>query len=176
LFSVGLAWVMIPSVVWAAEAHQHPDATEKLGTVSFSISCAPGMQTEFEHGVALLHSFWFDEADKQFQAIAQGDPKCAITYWGRAMSSFRQLWSIPEPADLKNGSELIRQAQAIHAATQREREYIAALAVFYRDYDRVDYYKRAQAYSHAMAKVGHGGFGLVLPFVGHGVELHLSAG
>ena len=76
-----------------------------------------------------------------------------MAYWGQAMSLFRQLWSIPEPADLKNGSELMQHAQAVHAKTQRERDYIDALAVFYRDYDKTDHYVRAEAYSHAMETV-----------------------
>lgn len=153
LLCISLGCIMSTAILAADEAHHRADPNENLGTVSFPISCSPGRQREFERGVTLLHSFWFDEAYKQFQSIAEHDPQCAMAYWGQAMSLFRQLWSVPEGSDLKNGSDLVRQAQALHAGTQRERDYIDALAVFYRDYDKEDYYKRAEAYSHAMARV-----------------------
>jgi tetratricopeptide (TPR) repeat protein len=113
------------------------------------------VQRPFERGVALLHSFWYDEADKQFQQVADQDPQCAIAYWGEAMSLFHQLWSRPEESDLKEGWDLIRKGQAIGAKTQRERDYIDGLAIFYRDYDKVDHEQRCMAYSHAMEKVYH---------------------
>ena len=80
-------------------------------------------------------------------------PQCAIAYWGEAMSLFRQLWGRPEESDLKNGWDLIRKGQTIGAKTQRERDYIDALAVFYRDYDKLGHEQRSMAYSQAMEKV-----------------------
>ncbi len=93
--------------------------------------------------------------DKQFQQVADQDPQCAIAYWGEAMSLFHQLWSRPEESDLKEGWDLIRKGQAIGAKTQRERDYIDALAFFYRDYDKLDHGQRCMAYSQAMEKVYH---------------------
>ena len=101
----------------------------------------------------MLHSFWFDEAYKQFQQVADQDPQCAIAYWGQGMSLFRQLWGRPEESELKNGRDLVQKGQAIGAKTQRERDYIDALAVFYRDYDKLDHEQRCMAYSQAMQKV-----------------------
>jgi tetratricopeptide (TPR) repeat protein len=141
------------SNLWADEGHHHSDSNEKLGTVSFPTSCAGAVQKPFERGVALLHSFWFDEAYKQFQSVAQQDPQCAIAYWGEALSLFRQLWGRPDESDLRNGSELIGKGQAIGAKTQRERDYIDALAIFYRDYDKLDHEQRCMTYSQAMEKV-----------------------
>lgn len=134
----------------ADEGHQHLHQSETLGTVSFPISCAPVTQKPFERGVALMHSFWYDEAEKQFKTLEEKDPNCAIVYWGEAMSLLRQLVSRPEEPDLKRGWELIQRAQAMGAKTGRERDYIDALAFFYRDYDKVDYEKRVEAYSRAM--------------------------
>jgi tetratricopeptide (TPR) repeat protein len=136
-----------------AEEHHHIDSNQKLGTISFPTSCASTVQKPFERGVALLHSFWFDEAYKQFQNVAEQDPQCAIAHWGEAMSLFRQLWGRPEESDLKNGLDLVRKGQATGAKTQRERDYIDALAVFYRDYDKLDHEQRSMAYSQAMEKV-----------------------
>jgi tetratricopeptide (TPR) repeat protein len=141
------------SAVWAEESHLHAHAEEKLGTVSFPTSCASAVQKPFERGVALLHSFWFDEAYKQFQQVADRDPQCAIAYWGRGMSLFRQLWGRPDESDLRNGRDLLRKGQAIGAKTRRERDYIDALAIFYHDYDKLDHEQRSMAYSQAMQKV-----------------------
>ena len=67
--------------------HHHEDLTSaQLGTVSFPVSCSPTVQKPFERGVALLHSFWYEEAEKEFQQIAANDPNCAMAHWGVAMS------------------------------------------------------------------------------------------
>ena len=139
----------------AQEPHHHdePAATTanlKLGHVTFPISCAPGLQPAFERGVALLHSFWYDAAENQFREIAEKDPACAIAYWGEAFSLYRQLWFRPDEPVLKRGLALIHQAEAANAKTQRERDYIAALAVFYSDYTTKDNPTRAAAFSRAM--------------------------
>ena len=69
------------------------------------------------------------------------------------MGLVRQLVNRPEESDLKRGSELVQRAQAAGAKTQRERDYINALALFYLHYDKVDYEERMKAYSRAMDRV-----------------------
>lgn len=153
LLAIGL--IFGSRAAWAdqVESHHHTEPVEKLGTVSFPISCAAGLQARFERGVALLHSFWYDEAGKQFQEIVDKDPGCAMAYWGEAMSFYHELWDRPDEAHLKRGWELVQKAEATGEKTQRERDYIEALAGFYRDYDKVDHDKRATAYSKGMEKV-----------------------
>jgi len=130
--------------------HHHHDPNEKLGKVSFPISCAPASQTGFERGVALLHSFGYEEAEEQFTEVAKKDPDCAMAHWGIAMSLFHQIWERPEDATLKRGHDEIEQAQKIGAKTERERGYIAALGAFYSDPVKDHYLKQATAYSDAM--------------------------
>lgn len=153
LLQVSVVLVLCSRALPADENHVHFQPNEKLGSVSFPISCAPAVQKPFERGVALLHSFWYDEAYKQFTSVADQDPQCAIAFWGEAMSLFHQLWSRPEKSDLQHGWDLMQKAQAMGAKTQRERNYIDALALFYRDYDKLDHYQRTESYSHAMAGV-----------------------
>ena len=131
----------------------HHDATEKLGNVSFPISCAPDSQKPFERGVALMHSFGYEEAEAQFVEITQKDPTCAMAHWGIAMSLFHQIWERPEEPSLKRGWSEIQTAQKIGAKTDREQGYIAALSEFYRDYATRDHMQRAAAYSDAMGKL-----------------------
>jgi hypothetical protein len=151
-FSAGL--VLSSCSLLAQNQHQAgPD--EKLGTVSFSISCAATSQKPFERGVALLHSFEYEEADQQFQHIAASDPQCAMAYWGQAMSLYHQLWSRPDNPDLLRGRELVQRAAQAKAKTQRERDYIDAISAFYHDSDTRDHDARAKAYSDAMGKLYH---------------------
>lgn len=131
----------------------HHDANEKLGHVSFPISCAAGSEADFERGVALLHSFGYEEAEEQFTELEKKDPACAMAHWGVAMSLFHQIWERPEDATLKHGYEEIEAAQKIGAKTERERGYVMALGVFYSDPSKADYLKQAAAYSDAMGKL-----------------------
>jgi len=144
----------VPASALDDEMHaHHHETTEQLGKVSFPISCAPASEKAFERGVALLHSFGYEEAEEQFVEIAQTDTACAMAHWGIAMSLFHQIWERPQESTLTRGHEEIEKAQKIGAKTERERSYISALAVFYRDPATNDYLKRAAAYSDAMGKL-----------------------
>jgi hypothetical protein len=136
--------------LFADDNHSHLTPDEKLGTVSFPISCASGVQKSFERGVALLHSFEYEEADNQFKEVAKQDPGCAMADWGQAMSLYHQLWNSPTKANLERGRELMAKAQGLKPKTKRESEYISALAVFYRDSDKLEHSRRAEAYTAAM--------------------------
>ncbi|MBZ5526444.1 MAG: hypothetical protein LAN71_00880 [Acidobacteriia bacterium] len=138
--------------VGADEGHQHGDG-EVLGTVTFPVTCASAVQKPFERGVALLHSFWYEESEKQFRAVAEKDPACAMAHWGVAMSLYHQLWERPDAATLKTGWEEIQKAQALGTRSEREKGYIAAAAAFYADADTKDYLARATTYSQGMEKV-----------------------
>jgi hypothetical protein len=133
-------------------AHHH-DAAEKLGNVSFPISCAAGSEQPFERGVALMHSFGYEEAEAQFAEIAQTDPACAMAHWGVALSLFHQIWERPGEPALQRGWSEMERAQKLGAKTDRERGYISALSDFYRDYGTRDHMQRAAAYSDAMGKL-----------------------
>ena len=135
------------------QMHHHHDANEQLGKVSFPISCASGSQAAFERGVALLHSFGYEEAEEQFTEITKSDPACAMAHWGVAMSLFHEIWERPEDAVLKRGHEEIEKAQKIGAKTERERGYISALGVFYSDPEKNKFLTQATAYSDAMGKL-----------------------
>jgi tetratricopeptide (TPR) repeat protein len=138
----------------ADDTHQdHRPPAEQLGSVSFPISCSPQAQKPFERGVALMHSFWYEEAEKQFTEIAESDSRCAMAHWGIALSLYHQLWDRPLEPVLKRGWGEIQKAQTLGAKTDRERGYINALGEFYRQYETRDHQSRATAYADAMAKL-----------------------
>src|SRR5437870_1094931 len=118
--------------------------------VSFPVSCGADIQARFDAALAALHSFWYGQALKEFTAIAEAKPDCAMAYWGIAMSVWNQIWAPPTPANLKKGSDAITQALALDAKTPRERDYLDALAAFYADYDKLDHRTRAAAYMRKM--------------------------
>lgn len=131
--------------------HRH-DASE-LGRVNFSVSCTPQAQKKFNRAVAWLHSFEYEEAEKAFAEVAATDPRCGMAHWGVAMSNYHPLWAPPTAAELKRGWESIEKAKLAGARTQRERDYIAAMEVFYKDADKVDHRTRAFAYHDAMKRL-----------------------
>ena len=129
--------------------HHHHDEGEKLGSVSFPVSCDLNSNAPMERGIALLHSFGYEEAGEQFEELTKSDPKCAMAYWGVAMSQFHELWGRPDKAAMAKGWAAIQKAQKLNAETDRERRYIAALSSFY-DPAKPDYQARVDAYTAAM--------------------------
>ena len=84
----------------AQAGHDHTGpAPERLGHVDFASGCHARVQARFERGVALLHSFWYEEAGRAFGETAAADSGCALAYWGRAMSVLHPLWTPPTPEE-----------------------------------------------------------------------------
>src|SRR6202051_276826 len=138
------------------QSHPHHEnlTAAQLGTVAFPISCAPTVQKPFERGVALLHSFWYEEAEKEFQHIAIDDPHCAMAHWGIAMSLWHQLWNHPDSKIIQRGLDEVHEANTTDGpTTPREKAYIAAASAFYSNSKKLDHEARAKAYSDAMKKV-----------------------
>jgi tetratricopeptide (TPR) repeat protein len=135
------------------EHHHHQGQEgEKLGHVSFPTSCAErSSQPAIERGVALLHSFGYTEAQRQFETIAKDDPGCAMAHWGIAMTQFHQLWDNPEGAQLKLGAREMAKARkrARKKVTPREQAYIDALSAFYQP-KKASYQQRADFYEARM--------------------------
>jgi hypothetical protein len=136
------------------EHHHDGGGEERLGTVSFPISCNAGSQQPFTRAVALLHSFWYEEAEKAFRDVAAHDPRCGIAWWGVAMSNYHQVWPSPySPAELVRGIAAADKAKAAGAQTAREQSYIDAIVTFYRDADKLDTVTRSRSYEAAMEQL-----------------------
>src|SRR5580765_673496 len=128
-------------------------APGEVGAVRFPVSTTPATQEQFNRAVAMLHSFWYEEVDKAFSGIGEKDPRCGMAYWGVAMSLYHPLWRPPDEATLRRGWAAVQKAKAAGGQTQRERDYIAAIEVFYKDWDRTDHKARALAYSQEMEQL-----------------------
>ena len=137
-----------------AQEHQHHhEHSEKLGRVNFPVSCTPRARAQFNRAVAWLHSFEYEEAERAFAEVTVIDPRCAMGYWGVAMSNYHPIWAPPGAAELKKGWEAVQKAKSLSAHTQRERDYIAAIEDFFKDSDRLDHRTRALAYGDAMERL-----------------------
>ena len=127
------------------------NAAAQVGQVNFPTSCAGEARATMETGVALLHSFQFEEARQTFTQAAKQDPNCAMASWGRAMSRYEPIWEFPSKHTLERGLEDVQQAQKVSgASTDRERLYIAAAAAFYRDDAKLTHEQRMHAYTAAL--------------------------
>ncbi len=138
----------------AQEDHsQHQHAVAGLGTVDFPTSCNAAAQKSISRATALLHSFGYEESRIAFNNAAKADPACAMAYWGVARAWYHPIWVPPTPNELSQGRAALDRALAIDAKTNRERDYIQALAVFYKDWQTVDHATRAKNYEVALAEV-----------------------
>jgi hypothetical protein len=119
--------------------------------VLFRTTCSLEAQKQFDRALALLHSFYFPETVKAFTAIPQTDPTCAIAYWGMAISQRPNPLVGPfDAATLQRGLDLVKKGEAIGAASERERDWLAAIKVFYADHETVDQDTRTRRYEKAM--------------------------
>jgi tetratricopeptide (TPR) repeat protein len=126
------------------------NADQKLGTVHFATSCNETAQRRFDRAMRYQHSFWYSASRDIYQEALNADPDCAIAYWGIALSLLNNPHgAIPAP-NLPLGLSAIEKAKAIGAKTQRERDYIDALAAMYVDYGNTAQQARVQSYHKAM--------------------------
>jgi tetratricopeptide (TPR) repeat protein len=131
VFLVGLASTFIALNHVKSATAPEPGDLRGVGKVTFPITCAPDVQSDFARGVALLHSFFYEEARRVFASVAERDPKCAMAQWGIAMTWWHPIWTPPTPDEMRAGKAAIEKAMSMKAGTERERGFITALNTYY---------------------------------------------
>jgi tetratricopeptide (TPR) repeat protein len=126
---------------------------KEFGSVEFETSCSEKVKKDFDLGIALLHSFEYDEAEKVFAKVIDEEPGCAMAYWGVAMSINHSLWAPPSEDELKKGANAIAIAQSLTKKSKRESDYIEAMALFYKDWQKLDHRTRSSQFEKAMEKI-----------------------
>jgi tetratricopeptide (TPR) repeat protein len=153
-FAIALATGLAASPV--AGQHDHGKPGEKLGAVSFSTSCTQGVQKHFDRAMAMLHSFWFDEANKTFTYVANADPTCAMAHWGVAMTAWGNPF-VRQPIGAEQQriglAAAERAALLARNAPHREQMYIDAALALWRDADKADHLARLARHEEAMRKL-----------------------
>jgi hypothetical protein len=146
--------ITLAAIAAALTAHPALSANDKqLGKVHFETSCTPAAQKLFDQGMLYQHSFWYRSSKQAFEEALKADPQCAMANWGIALSLLYNPHAPPPAANLPLGLAAIEKAKALNAKTQRERDYIDALAAMYVDHDKLDHRTRVQAYLKAMEQV-----------------------
>lgn len=130
-----------------------PKNNKQLGKVHFETSCTPAAQELFNQGMLYQHSFWYRASQRTFEDVLKTDPNCAIAYWGIALSLLYNPHAPPPAGNLPLGLDEVQKGKALNAKTQRERDYLDAIAAMYTDYDKVDHRTRVQNYLKATEQV-----------------------
>jgi hypothetical protein len=127
------------------------EAPQQLGEVNFPVSCGDAAQKDFNRAMALFHSFWFEPAKESFAKVLERDPECGMAHWGIAIMSMGNPFAWPPNANaLKAAAAAIGEAQRVGAKSERERDYITALATYLKDWETRDHRTRALAFEKAM--------------------------
>jgi Tfp pilus assembly protein PilF len=126
------------------------EADRQLGNVHFATSCNEVAQRRFDRAMRYQHSFWYRQSQELFETVLQADASCGIAWWGIALSLWNNPHSPPPAQNIANALAAIEQAKKVGAKTERERDFINALAVLYTDYDKIGYPVRLQGYLKAM--------------------------
>jgi tetratricopeptide (TPR) repeat protein len=124
-----------------------------LGTVHFETSCTPEAAAIFDKGMLYQHSFWYRASQKSFEAALKADPGCGIAYWGIALSLLWNPHTQPPPQNWALGAAALAKGREVGARTERERDYMTALAPMYTDVETVDQRTRVINYMHAMERL-----------------------
>jgi hypothetical protein len=123
---------------------------QQFGIVNFETSCNDVAQRRFNRAMRYQHSFWYDQAKEVFDEALKADPNCAIAEWGIALTYLNNPHIAIPAANLAPGLAAIQRARALNAKTERERDYIDALALMYVDHDRLSHRERIGAFVKAM--------------------------
>ena len=125
-----------------------------FGEVDFSLSCRYDLREKFNLGLTLIHSFEYAEAEKVFVSILDQDKDCVMAYWATAMSilnhplSFRQ-----NPESLKRGEELLNVAKTLIVNNEREKDYLDAVSIYFKDWQNLDTQTRKLKYESKMEEL-----------------------
>ena len=143
----------------SSTSQSHADGGEdQLGRVKFTSSCDPKVQPLLETGVAMLHSFWYRAAETTFRDVLAQDSTCSIANWGIAAILMQN--PLAGTGASANGAAAaqaaIDQGRRVSPKTQRERDYIEAVAAYYQDFstrsERSRQESRAKAFEALAAR------------------------
>ncbi len=150
LFSIAL----VP--VASAQDHQHAGDPATVGTVRFPTSCSAAVQPRFEQAVAMLHSFWFEQANAAFEEVARQDPSCAMAHWGIAMTLLGNPYTGVAPQAERQAAATAAAERAVAlaaSASARERGYAEAVRALHDTQGTPDFRTRMRAHEAALDRL-----------------------
>jgi hypothetical protein len=144
------------NLVHPVAAQDYGKQLTRLGKVEFKVECNSAAQQEFNRAMALYHSFAWQHATDAFAAVASADPSCGMAHWGRAMTMLDNpfVWPANLPSEkLSAVASALDEARSAGLQSQREKDYVEAVAAFVRDHDTTDHRTRVQAFEEALGNV-----------------------
>jgi tetratricopeptide (TPR) repeat protein len=127
--------------------------TTGLGVVSFPNSGARRAQASFLRGLALLHSFEYDDAAEAFREAQRLDSTFGMAYWGEALTYDHPLWGEHDSTAARNALARLGatpEQRIARGGKPREKAYLGAVEALY---GAGGVKERHQAYERAMAQV-----------------------
>jgi tetratricopeptide (TPR) repeat protein len=126
-----------------------------LGDYNFTVTTTnPESQQFFNQGLSLTYAFNHSEALRSFKEAARLDPNNAMAYWGWALVLGPNLNLPMMPNVVPQAYQAIQKAVALKdSVSERERDYIEAMATRYTDQPTADRKPFDLAYANAMAKL-----------------------
>ncbi|HYC61795.1 MAG TPA: tetratricopeptide repeat protein [Thermoanaerobaculia bacterium] len=94
----------------------------------------PEAEEAYARGLALLHNFEYEDAEKAFQEAQQLEPNFAMAYWGEAMAQTHPIWfqqDRDKARAILNRLGATPAERLAKARNERERDYLRALDVLY---------------------------------------------
>lgn len=158
LHALATAAALSTALLGDAIAHEVEEGKGQPGKVAFVNSCDAKVQGQLQRAVAMLHSFWFDAGDKAFRHVLDDDPACGVATFGVAALLMNNplAGQGASPKAAETALAAIEQGRKVGAKTQRERDYIEAVASYYADFanrpERARQASRAQAFEALAAK------------------------
>jgi len=146
-----IAW--LPAAAIARQADQQGAHSHALGSVDFKNSGNEAAQPAFQRGVALLHSFEYEDAAKAFREAQAADASLALAYWLEALTYSHVVWAeekVEAARAALNRLAPTMEARLAKANTERERGFGAAVEAFYTD---AGLPVRAAAFADAMTSL-----------------------
>jgi len=144
------------AVTIPAGAHEASGVPARLGKVSFEVQCNAAAQREFNVAMAYYHSFAWAQMREPLERVLKADPACGMAHWLRALGALNNPFAWPtiiSPAVLSEGPRILDMARSTGLKSQRERDYVDALAVFFKDAERLEHKARARALEGALEQV-----------------------
>ncbi len=126
---------------------------DNVGSIDFPTSATAEAQQHFLRGVAILHSFGWEQAVEQFQAAQAVDPDFALAYWGESLSYNHPLYpqmNSTKPREVLQRLGENREDRLAKAPTEREKGFLNAVEILWGEGDLE---QRRIGYMEAMAEL-----------------------
>jgi hypothetical protein len=137
-------------------SHDAADGAGQLGKVQFKVECNAQAQREFNLAMAYYHSFAWTYLDDPLKHVIEADPICGMAHWARALGTLDNPFAWPGNVSAKtlaDGLTGLEAARATGLKSQRERDYVDALELFFKDHDKLNHRTRAKAFEMAMEQI-----------------------